>query len=99
MAISSKCRDPKCIRILGEEIVHVKDDGDTVSIKPVFTKEANAECEKRIQSVAYVLNVEGKLIRNATKDFTLCAYNLTRVEDGKDTFLTDVNKDKPKYII
>lgn len=77
----------------------MKDDGDTVSIKPVFTKEANAECEKRIQSVAYVLNVEGKLIRNATKDFTLCAYNLTRVEDGKDTFLTDVNKDKPKYII
>lgn len=77
----------------------MKDDGDTVSIKPVFTKEANAECEKRIQSVAYVLNVEGKLIRNATKDFTLCAYNLTRVEDGKDTFLTDVNKDKPKYAI
>lgn len=77
----------------------MKDDGDTVSIKPVFTKEANAECEKRIQSVAYVLNVEGKLIRNATKDFTLCAYNLTRVEDGKDTFLTDVSKDKPKYAI
>lgn len=73
-------------------------DGDTVSLRPVFTKEANKECEQRIKSVAYILSVEGKMMRQATKDFTLCAYNLTYM--GKDShLLKDINSKPIKYII
>lgn len=74
-------------------------DGDTVSIKPVFTKEANAECEQRINCPAYVLDVEGKFMRGISKDFSLCLYNLTRTYDNDVSFLTDGNKSKPKYVI
>ena len=71
----------------------------TVSIKPVFTKEANAECEQRIRSNAYVLNVEGKLMREASKDFLLCAYEMSHVQDGKDDFLKDINSKTPKFTL
>lgn len=74
-------------------------DGDTISVKPVFFKEDNAECEKRIMSNGYVLSVEGKLLRELTKDFVLCGYNLTRVTDNKMDFLKDINAVKPKYTI
>lgn len=74
-------------------------DGDTVSIKPVFTKEANAECEQRIRSNAYVLNVEGKLMREASKDFLLCAYEMSHIQDGKDDFLKDINNKTPKFTL
>ena len=74
-------------------------DGDTVSLRPVFTKEANAECELRIKSIAYLLDVEGKFMRSIGKDFNLCLYNLTRTYDNKIDFLQDINKEKPKYAI
>lgn len=74
-------------------------DGDTVSIRGVFTKEANAECEQRIKSIAYLLDVEGKFMRSIGKDFNLCLYNLTRTYDNKVDFLQDINKEKPKYAI
>ena len=79
--------------------VDINNDGDTISVKPAFTREANEECEKRIHSNAYVLNVEGKLMRQMTKDFTLCAFNLTNVFDGKSDFLKDINKVKPEYVV
>lgn len=74
-------------------------DGDTVSIKPVFTKEANAECEQRIRSNAYVLNVEGKLMREASRDFLLCAYEMSHIQDGKADFLKDINSKTPKFTL
>lgn len=79
-------------------IVNILDDGDCVSCRPCFSKEANKECEDRINSVAYILSVEGKMLRNATKDFTLCAYNLTHV--SKDvTQLKDIMAKPAKYVI
>lgn len=74
-------------------------DGDTCSLRGVFTKEANAEAEQRINSVAYLLDVEGKFMRSIGKDFNLCLYNLTRTYDNKVDFLQDINKEKPKYTI
>lgn len=72
-------------------------DGDMCSCRPVFTKEANEECERRIRSNAYVVGVEGQLIRNANKDFVLTAFNVTNVD--KKTKLGDINSRKPKYAI
>lgn len=72
-------------------------DGDTVSIKPVFTKEANIECAQRLNSVAYYVGVNGNFIKPQNKDFALTAYNMTRVPKG--TKLNDVNKVAPKYAV
>lgn len=74
-------------------------DGDTVSVRPVFTKEANAECEQRIKSPAYILNIEGGYMRGISKDFNLCLYNLSRIYDNDASFLKDINAEKPKYSI
>lgn len=65
----------------------------------MFTKEANAECEHRINTPAYVLDVEGKFMRGISKDFSLCLYNFTRTYDNDISFLSDANKTKPRYII
>ena len=71
-------------------------DGDQISMKPVFTEEANRDCEERIKSKGYVLNVSGKFMREMGKDFILCAYELTK---SKDTELPDINASKPMYVI
>ena len=70
-------------------------DGDTISVKPVFTVEANEDCEKRIKSKGYVLDVSGNLMREMTKDFILTSYCLTK----SDKPLSDINKEKPMYAI
>ena len=38
-------------------------DGDTISMKPIFTVEANQDAENRINSKGYVLNISGQLMR------------------------------------
>lgn len=68
-------------------------DGDQISVKPVFSVEANKDCEKRINSPTYVLTISGSFMREMTKDFILTAYNLTK----STTELPDANKSKPKY--
>lgn len=70
-------------------------DGDQVSLKPCLTIEANQDAEKRLTSNAYLLNVEGKLMRGMSKDFVLTAYNLTK---GEET-LPDANAKSPLYSI
>lgn len=36
-------------------------------------------------------------MRGISKDFSLCLYNLTRVNDDKIDILKDINATKPKY--
>ena len=73
----------------------ISDDGDQVSVKPVFTIEGNLDCEKYINSKAYYLDMSGKLMRSITKDFIITAYSLTKTKDS----LIDINKVKPKYVV
>lgn len=75
----------------------IRCDGDTVSIKPVFTKEANAECAQRLNSVAYYVGVNGSFLKVQEKDFILTAYNMTRIPKG--ITLSDINKSKVKYAV
>ncbi len=74
-------------------------DGDTVSIRPVFTKEANADCERRINSVAYIVGTAGQNIRPLEKDFALTAYNLTIHNLASVKLTEDCNKAKVKYAV
>ena len=68
-------------------------DGDTISMKPIFTVEANQDAENRINSKGYVLNISGQLMRGISKDFIITAYCLTKTEAD----LPDANKEKPLY--
>lgn len=70
-------------------------DGDTMSTKPVMTKEANEECKLRINSIGYYVTIEGKTLRPQEKDFALTVYNVTRV--SKDVKLSDINTKSYKY--
>lgn len=72
-------------------------DGDQVTVKPVFTKEANAECAQRLNSVAYYVGINGNLLKVQERDFILTAYNMTRLAKG--TTLNDINKSKAKYAV
>ena len=54
-------------------------DGDQVSVKGVYTKEANEELLKHINSKQYYVGFSGNLIRETTKESIQALYNLTRV--------------------
>lgn len=70
-----------------------------MSLRPVFTKEANAECEERIKSIAYILNIEGENMREMSRDFSLCCYNLTVPFGNLPAELKDINALKAKYAV
>ena len=38
-------------------------------------------------------------MREASKDFLLCAYEMSHIQDGKDNFLKDINSKTPKFYI
>ena len=68
----------------------------TLNIKSVFSKEATEECLKWINSKGYLLNIQGELIRDMTKDFILTCYCLTNT---KDKLTEDCNTKVPAYVI
>ncbi|MCM1295176.1 MAG: hypothetical protein NC311_06515 [Muribaculaceae bacterium] len=72
-------------------------DGDQVSVKACWTKEANDDAERYINSNAYVINIQGKNMREITKDFLLTQYMLTNPADA--VIDTDCNVSKPKYAL
>lgn len=67
-----------------------------MSMKPLFTKEANEEAFKWIESKGYLLDVSGNLLRDMSKDFILTAYCLTK-SDGNLT--VNCNVTEPAYAI
>lgn len=72
-------------------------DGDQVSVRACWTKEANADAERTINSNSYVINIQGKNMREITKDFLLTQYMLTNPEDA--VIDHECNKVQPKYKI
>ena len=73
-------------------------DGDTVSIKPAMTVEANQDAERQIQSPSYILSQAGKTNRPLEKDFLLTQYMLT-LSHTKERLTRDCNVEKPKYAV
>lgn len=53
-------------------------DGDTVSVRGIFSKEANIEAEEIIKSVKYILDQEGKCIREVGNECIQSIYSLTK---------------------
>lgn len=52
-------------------------DGDTAIVKPVYTIEANQECEKQANAKIQVLGMNGYTTRDVSKENILCLYELT----------------------
>lgn len=75
-------------------------DGDVVTVKPAVSVEANADAERQIQSNAFVLDYQGKIMRPIERDFIITAYMLTKIQKGKIQFnYSDINNKKPMYVI
>jgi len=51
---------------------------DTVSLRSVYSQEANIECEKLINSSKYLLDVTGKTTRVLRNEGIQTLYTLTR---------------------
>ena len=52
-------------------------DGDTAIVKPVYTIEANQECEKAANSKIQVLGMDGQTTRDVSKENIITLYELT----------------------
>ena len=71
-------------------------DGDTISLRPRWTKESNADAERLINSTGYTLDIAGKSMRDVDKDFILNAYLITKTNSPN---INDINRVKPKYVV
>ena len=52
-------------------------DGDQITVKMVYTEEANDEADQIMQSNKYFTNLAGKMIRVVEKEVLLTTYNMT----------------------
>lgn len=53
-------------------------DGDTISLRPIYSQEANEECERIINSLPYIMNAKGENTRIIRNEGVLTLYTLTR---------------------
>jgi hypothetical protein len=53
-------------------------DGDMVSIRGIFTQEANEELRKKITDKTNILNIAGQNIRSTEREAVQALYNLTK---------------------
>jgi len=62
-------------------------DGDTAIVKPVYTIEANKECEEQANAKIQVLGMNGFTTRGVSKECILCLYELTVHPDKSVNFV------------
>lgn len=53
-------------------------DGDQLSIKGVFSQEANAECDRIVRSKANILDINASNVRKSTNECIQTLYTLTK---------------------
>lgn len=69
------------------EVMGMDYDGDTAIVKPVYTIEANQECEKQANAKIQVLGMNGFTTRGVSKECILCLYELTVHPDKSVNFV------------
>ena len=57
-------------------------DGDQVTIKGIYSEEANQEAINIINSRKSLLGLDGKSVRTSDKEAIQAMYSLTRILDG-----------------
>ena len=53
-------------------------DGDQLSIKGIFSQEANAECDRIVRGKANILDINASNVRKFEKECVQTLYTLTR---------------------
>lgn len=53
-------------------------DGDQVTVRGVFTQEANEECERLIKSPSNILTIRGDNIRTSSNEAVQALYAMTK---------------------
>ena len=53
-------------------------DGDQVTIKGLYSQEANMEAEEIMNSLSYIININGENMRTSSKECIEGLYQLTR---------------------
>ena len=53
-------------------------DGDQMSIKGIFSQEANAECDKIVRSKANILDINASNVRKTENEAIQTLYTLTK---------------------
>lgn len=53
-------------------------DGDQLTVKGVFSQEANAECDRLVRGKANILDINGNNVRVSTNECIQTLYTLTR---------------------
>lgn len=53
-------------------------DGDQVSIKGVYSSEANMECDKLVKGKANILDINASNVRKSTNENVQTLYTLTK---------------------
>ena len=64
-------------------------DGDQVTVKGVFSEEANEELEKQLSTKSHYFNLGGKGVRTSDKEAIQSLYNLTLSLDDDKSKITD----------
>lgn len=65
-------------------------DGDTCIVKPVYTVEANKECEEAAKAKVQVIGMDGKATRDIAKENIVALYCLTNHPDPSVKFVDPV---------
>lgn len=65
-------------------------DGDQVSVKGVFTKEANEELINHINSKQYYVGISGNTLRETSRQSIQAIYNLTKVLPETESKLKEI---------
>lgn len=59
-------------------------DGDQVTVKGVWTNEANSELDKQLNSKKHYIGLAGKNVRTGSNEAIQCLYSLTLIlKDSK----------------
>lgn len=69
------------------EVMGMDYDGDTATVKPVYTIEANQECERQMNAKVQMLGMNGYTTRGVSKENILCLYELTIHPDPSIKFV------------
>jgi hypothetical protein len=65
-------------------------DGDQMSIKGIFSQEANAECDKIVRSKANILDINASNVRKSENEAIQTLYTLTKRPDIPRQELDDI---------
>ena len=54
------------------------DDGDQVSVKMVYSLEANEEADAIMNSLKHYITIQGNIVRTMKNEVSLCFYSMTK---------------------